>query len=76
MTTPIPRYIVWSTDKLNPDDPFQRHWLLQQVLLHGRAEDIRALNLDEVERELDDLNLPDDILSLWKRFLEFRHAQQ
>ncbi len=76
MTTPIPRYIVWSTDKLDPDDHFQAHWLLRQILLHGRMEDVRALDLDTVERELDSLNLPDDISSLWKRFLEFRHVKQ
>ena len=70
-----PRHIVWSTDHLDLSDPFQRRWYLRQVLLHGRAEDIRQLDLTEVERELDELHLPDNLLRLWKRFLEQRVAR-
>jgi hypothetical protein len=45
------------------------------VLLHGRAEDVRALDLDEVASQLDDLNLPPHMHRLWRRFLETRaHA--
>jgi hypothetical protein len=69
------RHIVWSTDQLDLADPFQRRWYLTQVLLHGRAEDIRQLDLSEVERELDNLHLPRHIARLWKRFLEQRTAQ-
>ncbi len=69
-----PRHIVWSTDRLDRSDPFQRRWYLRQVLLHGRAEDIRTLDLDEVERELDDLALPAEVYTLWKRRLEHWHA--
>lgn len=69
-----PRHIVWSTERLDLTDPFQRRWYLRQVLSHGRAEDIRALDLDEVERELDDLQLPPDIWQLWKRYFEHRAA--
>ena len=72
--TPLPRHIVWSTDALDLSDPFQRTWYLRQVLMHGRAEDIRALDLDEVARRLDDLDLPPAIYDLWRRFLEMRHA--
>ena len=37
-------------------------------------EDIRKLKLEEVAASLDSLNLPEDIRSLWQRFLEFRRA--
>jgi len=55
-------------------DPFQRKWYIRQVLLHGRANDIRSLNLEEVALLLDDLGLPPQLYSLWKNFLEMRHA--
>ena len=67
-----PRHIVWSTDRLDLSDPFQHRWYLRQVLMNGRAEDIRQLDMAEVERELDDLDLPDHLAHLWKRFLEQR----
>jgi len=44
----VPRYIVWSTDRINTADPFQRRWLLRQILTHGRAEDVRALDMQEI----------------------------
>jgi len=43
-----PRRVVWSTNVVDLSDPFQRKWYIQQVLCHGRAEDIRTLNLSEV----------------------------
>ena len=70
-----PKYIVWSTDQINLSDPFQRRWYIQQVLTHGRAEDIRTLNLDEIAAILDEIILPEDVRSLWQRFLETRHAE-
>ena len=70
-----PTYIVWSTDHVDLSDPFQRRWYIQQVLTHGRAEDISTLNLDEVAAILDELVLPEDVRSLWQRFLETRHAE-
>jgi hypothetical protein len=68
-----PRHIVWSTDRLDLSDPFQRRWYLRQVLLHGRAQDLRTLDLKELDRELDELNLPDEFYTLWKRLLESSH---
>lgn len=56
-------------------DPFQRRWYIQQVLTYGRIKDIRTLNLDEVAAALDDMILPEDVRSLWQRFLETRHAE-
>jgi len=70
-----PVYIVWSTDQIDLSDPFQRRWYIQQVLTHGRAEDIRSLELDEIAAILDDIVLPDDVRSLWQHFLETRRAQ-
>ncbi len=76
MNTDIPRYIVWSVDQIDPSDPFQRRWLLRQILTHGRAEDIRKLDFDEVLRELDNLNLPKEIDALWRDYGEYRrHAK-
>ena len=70
------RNIVWSTDRLDLSNPFQRRWYIRQVLSHGRAEDIRSLDLDEIERDLDKLNLPAEIYALWERFLETRHVER
>ncbi|MGA9348940.1 MAG: hypothetical protein WBW48_09060 [Anaerolineae bacterium] len=71
-----PRHIVWSTDRVDLSDPFQRQWYIRQVLLHGRSEDIRALDLGEVAAMLDDLNLPPDLYRLWKTFLGRRTHDQ
>jgi hypothetical protein len=73
-TADWPRYIVWSVDRVNTTDPFQRRWLLRQILLHGRAQDIRLLDLAEVERDLDSLGLPPDLYRLWHNYLRARHA--
>ena len=75
MATDLPRNIVWSTDRLDLSDPFQRRWLLRQILTHGREQDIRALDLDEVERELDGLQLPPHIRDLWQAFFERRRER-
>jgi hypothetical protein len=64
-----PNHIVWSTDQVDLADPFQRRWYLKQVLLHGRAEDIRTLNCAEIDRELDRLDLPVHVYDLWASFL-------
>jgi hypothetical protein len=67
-----PPHIVWSTDTVDLADPFQRKWYIRQVLTYGRAQDICALDLDEVASMLDDLRLPPTVHDLWKRFLEWR----
>ncbi len=69
-----PRHIVWSTSGLDLSDPFQKRWLLQQILTHGTADDIHQLDLEEVERELDHLTLPADIEQLWRSFFEYRNG--
>jgi hypothetical protein len=70
-----PAYIAWSTDQIDLSDPFQHRWYIQQVLTHGRAEDIRLLKLEEITAVLDAIILPEDVRSLWKRFLEIHRAQ-
>lgn len=74
MDEDIPRYIVWSTDHLDLSDLFQRRWLLRQVLMYGRAEDIRKLDFQEIHRELDNLHLPKHIDRLWRTYLEERYG--
>jgi hypothetical protein len=74
MQADLPRYINWSSDHVDLTDPFQRRWALRQVLMHGKAQDIRALDVDEGKRELETLNLPPEIYRLWKRFLEHHYA--
>jgi len=69
-----PRHLVWSTDTIDLSDPFQKRWLLRQTLMHGRAEDIRALKIEEIRRELDQLDLPKEIENLWRRYLEYLDA--
>jgi hypothetical protein len=75
MVVNVPRNIVWSTDKIDTTDPFQRRWLLRQILTNGRAEDVCALDLQEVRRELEHLDLPPHLHSLWKSFLESAYAR-
>ena len=74
MVERIPRHIVWSTDFVDMDDPFQRKWYYRQVLMNGLFQDIKKLDLDEVGSILDELGLPQEIYSLWKRFLETRNV--
>ena len=69
-----PRHIAWSTDRVDLADPFQRKWYIRQLIEHGKAEDIAELDLDEVARLLEELNLPPHLGSLWARFLGPRHA--
>jgi hypothetical protein len=69
-----PRHIAWSTDRVDLADPFQRKWYIRQIIEHGKAEDVAELDLGEVARLLEELNLPPYLESLWARFLEPRHA--
>jgi len=71
-----PKHIVWSTDQVDLSDPFQRRWYIQQVMIHGRAEDITKLDIDEIKSIFDELLLPTDVRNLWQKFLEYRSAQK
>ena len=68
----VKRYLVWSKRDLDLNDPWQRRWFIQQVLTHGRAEDVAALDWREVERALPELSLPSDVRRLWENY--FRHV--
>ena len=59
------RYIVWSLNEIDLNNPNLRKWYIQQVLIHGREEDIKELDFNEVRRLLPELNLPREIRSLW-----------
>jgi hypothetical protein len=63
-------YIVWYADinKLDLKDPRARKWWIQQVLIHGRLEDVKELNFDEVKKLLPSLHLDYKIKSLWEDY--------
>jgi len=63
------RYIVWSADEVDLDDPWQRKWYIRQVLTRGRMEDVRTLDPAEVDSLLDALDLPNEIDALWRDLL-------
>lgn len=64
----IKRYIVWSKNEIDLDDPFQRKWYVKQVLTHGKAEDVASLDWEEIKILLPDLNLPPHIERLWNKY--------
>ncbi len=66
------RYIVWSKNEIDLADPWQRKWYLQQVLTHGRAEDIAELDWEEIKQLLPELNLPKEVRRLWEDY--FNHV--
>ena len=66
--TKVPRHVVWSTREVNLEDPWQRRWYIQQVLIHGRAEDVAALDWEEVRRLLPELRLPSEVRRLWEAY--------
>jgi hypothetical protein len=73
----IPRHIAWSFDKadrLDLSEPGNRKWWIKQVLMHGRMDDIRTLDLDEVERILPELYRPRPIKKLWSDYFAKRRT--
>ncbi len=40
-----PFQVLWSTDEIDFNDWFQRRWYFQQVLINGRMEDVRKLDI-------------------------------
>lgn len=62
------RYIVWSKNKIDLSDSWQKRWYIKQVLTYGRAEDVAQLDWEEVEMILDELNLAPDIKRLWESY--------
>jgi hypothetical protein len=63
------RHIVWSTNELDLSNPFQKKWYIEQVLQHGKSEDIRKLDWNELKEMLPSLELPEEIKSFWQRYL-------
>ncbi len=62
------KYIVWSKNEIDLEDPWQRKWYIQQVLTYGRAEDLAQLDWEEIKATLKDLNLPSPVKRLWERY--------
>jgi len=62
------RYIVWSKENIDLENPFQKKWYVQQVLTHGRTEDIAALDWSELKKLLPELQLPTHVRSLWEDY--------
>ena len=62
------RYIVWSKEKIDLRDPFQKKWYYQQVLMNGRAEDVAAIDWEEIKKYLPELNLPAHIKRVWESY--------
>ena len=74
----VKRYIVWSAnpEKLNLSDSWTKKWWLKQILTHGRKEDIKELNLKEVEVYMKKLDLPSDFASLWRDYFTWRKSNR
>lgn len=64
------RYIVWSENNIDFDDPWQRKWYIQQVLTHGWAEDIAELNREEIKKLRSELNLQREVRCLWEDYFD------
>lgn len=62
------RYIVWSKEKIDLRDPFQKKWYYRQVLVNGRAEDVAAVDWEQIKKYLPELNLPTHIKRLWESY--------
>ena len=63
------KYIVWSTIKeIDLEDPWQKKWYIKQVLTRGRAEDIAALDWEELKKLIPELDLPGDVKRLWENY--------
>jgi len=66
-------HIVWyaDLDKLDLRDPWLKKWWIQQVLTHGRLEDIRRLDFNVVKKILSSLRLDKKIKSLWEDYFKY-----
>lgn len=67
--TKIKRYIVWSKNKIDLSDSFQKRWYLKQVLTYGRTEDIALLDWKEIKSLLPKMELSQDVKELWEDYL-------
>jgi hypothetical protein len=62
------RYIVWSKNEIDLTDSWQRKWYIQQVLNHGRAEDISQIDWEEIRSLMRELNLLPAVRRLWEDY--------
>ena len=63
------RYITWSSNKeIDLNDKKQRKIYIEEVLAHGKDEDISTLDWDEVRQLLPGLNIPQRVRSLWENY--------
>ncbi len=62
------RYIVWSKNEIDLEDPWQRKWYIQQVLTHGRAEDVAQLDWEEISMLIKEMSLPLEVKGLWEDY--------
>lgn len=70
------RYIVWAKNHIDLDDPWQRKWYIQQVLTHGRSEEIAELDWDEIKKFLPEMNLPKEVQYLWEDCFHYAEMQR
>lgn len=68
--------MVWyaDLDKLDLKDPWVKKWWIQQVLIHGRLEDIIKLDFGEIKKTLPSLQLDYKIKSLWEDYFKAKDA--
>jgi len=62
------RYIVLSKNEIDLTDSWQRKWYIQQVLNHGRAEDISQIDWEEIRSLMGELNLLPAVRRLWEDY--------
>ena len=67
-------HIVWyaDLDKLDLKDPWLKKWWFQQVLTHGRFEDIKHLDFNEIKKIFPSLRLAHKIKSLWEDYFKVK----
>ncbi len=65
------RHIIWFHDReIDLSDPSQAARYYEQVLTHGRAEDIRELDLSLIREHLPKMRLPVPVRRLWEDYLD------
>jgi len=71
------KHIVWFADieSLDFNKRQDKKWWIKQVLLNGRMEDIKDLDLNEVEKLLPELYLPKPIKKLWEDYFEWKRRR-
>lgn len=61
------RHIVWFHDReVNLADPGERLRYYEQVLTHGRAEDVAELHPEVIRDLLPAMRLPAEVRKLWE----------